>query len=228
MGNGLKNHPIQLKNLRENEVILHNCTSHPLIHLKSHLFYIATVLLPFVGIMIMDQRDLLEPSRQIVWFLYACYGLLMTVIFFVKGINFELGGCVITNQRLLRFGYRGLIHAVEREILPKNISDFKVEKQGILSFLFNTATISIYTANNQIDVLRHVMEPVKIQDAYAKMARFDSEDEDDDNPQMMIQPTPTGADWIEQALTESKEELNMEHHRKGMIGTIGNVFKRKQ
>jgi hypothetical protein len=228
VASGLKNHQIQLKNLHENEVILHNCSSHPIVHLKPHVVYLASVMIPLAILMFMDQKGMLQGASSTVWFLYACYGLWMTVGFFVKGVNFELGGCVVTNQRLLRFGYSGLIHTVEREILPKNISDFKVEKKGILSFLFNTATISIYTANNQIDVLRHLIEPEKIQDAYARMMQI--------QPQKLQEETHSlgttsnaRADWIDVALAESEgAELNMDQHRKGMIGDIGNVFKKKQ
>lgn len=226
MASGLQNHQIQLKNLRDHEVILHNCSSHPIIHLKPHLYYLASVLIPLGILLFMDQQEMLRQARSTIWFLYTCYGLWMTAAFFVKGVNFELGGCVITNQRLLRFGYKGLLHTVEREILPKNISDFKIEKKGILSFLFNTATIYIYTANNQIDVLRHLIDPTKIQDAYAEMVHFQGEKPREEK--MGDSPLPS-TDWIEEALASSGAgELNMDQHRKGMIGDIGNVFKKKQ
>lgn len=162
---GHKHHQIQLKNLRENERVLHNCSSHSSYHIKIHLFYVLGLLIPMMVLM-------LSPLASVTaWFLYSCWGLMLTTYYFVKGVNFELGGCVITNQRVLRFGYTGLFQAVEREILPRNIEDFKIIKRGLSSAFFNTANIYFYTANGQTDVLRFIIEPEKISEAYATMMK---------------------------------------------------------
>lgn len=226
---GLRQHQIKLKNLRPHEQVLHNCTSHPVIHLRVHFYYLMWLLLPFVGLLLLDGNGVLKEARMIVWFLYSCYALIMTTYYFVRGVNFELGGCVITNQRLLRFGYKGLMQSVEREILPHNIEDFKVEKRGVLSVLFNTGFIYITTSNHQTDVLRYVIQPEKVQEAYATMAKADhhvsveSEPSSDKEP-----PTEPGSSWIDDAIGQpEKDDFNPEGYRKGMIDHIGNVFKKK-
>jgi hypothetical protein len=141
-------------------------------HFKNFVFYLIWISMPAMILIILSLTDNLGESSTIIWFFYACYGLFMTTYFFVKGVNWELGGCVITNQRLLRFGYKGLIQATEREILPRSIEDLKVVKKGLLSFIFNTAYIYIYTTNREVDVLRDVIEPQKIRQAYAEMVRL--------------------------------------------------------
>lgn len=222
---GHQHHQIRLKHLRSDEEILHNCSSHPLIHLKQPFWYLMGLLIPLIGLILLDRNDFFEASRTLVWFLYTCYGLVWTTAFFVKGVNFQLGGCVITNQRVLRFGYKGLAQAVEREILPNKIEDFKIEKKGLFSLIFGTANIYIHTSNDQIDVLRHVIQPVKIQDAYAKMVRAHG------TARSSHSSTPTEKDsqWIDDALEDSdKGSFDLENHRKGMIGNIGNVFKKNQ
>jgi hypothetical protein len=171
---GHKNHQIQLKNLRENERVLHNCSSHSTYHLKIHLFYFVGLLIPMAGLIFLP-LNLSKETALAAWFLFTCYGLMLTTYYFVKGVNFELGGCVITNQRVLRFGYTGLWQAVEREILPRNIEDFKIVKRGLMSLFFNTANIYFYTANQQTDVLRFIIEPEKISEAYATMMKSISE-----------------------------------------------------
>ncbi len=168
---GHKHHQIQLKNLRENERVLHNCSSHSTYHLKIHLFYFLGLLIPLIGLILLTPSSATQTTITTAWFLYTCYGLLLTTYYFVKGVNFELGGCVITNQRVLRFGYTGLWQAVEREILPKNIEDFKIEKRGLMSLFFNTANIHISTSNRHITVLRFIIEPEKISEAYATMMK---------------------------------------------------------
>lgn len=226
MSTAHKQHQIRLKNLREGEQVLHNCSSHPIIHLKQPLAYGLAVVIPLVVLMLMGNAGALEGIGAFAWFLYSCYGLILTTIFFVKGVNFELGGCVITNQRLLRFGYKGMWQAVEREILPNKIEDFKIEKKGLMSLFFNTAYIYIHTSNNQIDRLRWVIEPEKIQNAYATMVKGYRE----------IHSGTTSskegtAGWIDEALgggEAGSAALNLETHRRDMIGEIGDVFKGKK
>ena len=146
----------------------------------------------------------------------------------MKGVNFELGGCVITNQRLLLFGYKGLWQAVEREILPNKIEDFKIEKKGFMSLLFNTAYIFIHTSNNQINRLRWVIEPEKIQNAYAMMVKSYTMNRSGGATAAKEGHDAQGAGWIDDALGNSGgAELNLEAHRQGMIGEIGDIFKGK-
>lgn len=172
MGNGGHiNHQIQLKNLRENERVLHNCSSHSTYHLKIHTLYLLGLLIPLVGVIFLNLSSATSNTITTAWFLYTCYGLILTTYYFVKGVNFEMGGCVITNQRVLRFGYRGLWEAVEREILPKNIEDFKIVKRGLMSLFFGTANIHIYTSNQQTDTLRFIINPEKVSEAYAAMMK---------------------------------------------------------
>ncbi len=172
---GHKHHQIQLKNLRENEQVLHNCSSHSTYHLiKVHFYYFLGLLIPLLGLIFLTPSAATQTTITTAWFLYTCYGLALTTYYFVKGVNFELGGCVITNQRVLRFGYTGLWQAVEREIIPKNIEDFKIEKRGLMSLFFNTANIYIYTANHHTTVLRFIIEPEKISEAYATMMKSSS------------------------------------------------------
>lgn len=172
---GHRHHQIQLKNLRENEQVLHNCSSHSTYHLKMHLFYFLGLLIPFLGLIFLIPSAATQTTTTTAWFLYTCFGLVLTTCYFIKGVNFELGGCVITNQRVLRFGYTGLWQAVEREILPKNIEDFKIVKRGLMSLFFNTANIYIYTANRHTTVLRFIIEPEKVSEAYATMMKSDSD-----------------------------------------------------
>ncbi len=171
---GHKHHQIQLKNLRENEQVLHNCSSHSIYHLKMPFLYFLGLLIPLIGLVFLIPSAATQNTVRTAWFLYTCYGLTLTTYYFVKGVNFQLGGCVITNQRVLRFGYTGLWHAVEREILPNNIEDFKIMKRGLMSLFFNTANIHIYTANRQTTVLRFLIEPEKISEAYATMMKYAS------------------------------------------------------
>jgi hypothetical protein len=171
MGSGHKHHQIQLKNLRENEQVLHNCSSHSTYHLKIHSYYFLGLLIPLMGLIFLIPSAATQETIMTAWFLYTCFGLALTTYYFIKGVNFELGGCVITNQRVLRFGYTGLWQAVEREIIPKNIEDFKIVKRGLMSLFFNTANIYIYTANHHTTVLRFIIEPEKISEAYAIMMK---------------------------------------------------------
>ena len=166
-----KTHQIHLKLLREDEHVLHNCSSHLVIHLQEHLFYVLGVLIPLVVLFFVGQSGVARETMMTAWFLYTCYGLVLTTYFFVKGVNFELGGCVVTNQRVLRFGYIGLWQTVEREIPPNKIEDFKIVKRGLLSFLFGTANIYIATSNRTVDELHHIIEPEKVRDAYAAMVK---------------------------------------------------------
>lgn len=166
-----RSHQIHLKILRENEHVLHNCSSHPLIHLEAHLFYFIGLLLPLAGMIYLSQAGVFKGAVMTAWFLFTCYGLTLTTYFFVKGVNWELGGCVITDQRLLLFGYVGLWQAVEREIPPNKIEDFKIVKKGLMSLLFDTACIHICTLNREPDILYHVVDPEKIRDAYATLIK---------------------------------------------------------
>ena len=175
MEGGHRHHQVQLKNLRENERVLHNCSSHATYHLKIHLFYFLGLLIPLAGLIFLTLSNAAQKTVITAWFLFTCYGLVLTTYYFVKGVNFELGGCVITNQRVLRFGYTGLWQAVEREILPKNIEDFKIIKGGLMSLFFNTANIYIYTANRHTTVLRFIIEPEKVSEAYAIMMKSTAE-----------------------------------------------------
>ncbi|MBN2307079.1 hypothetical protein JXD20_03780 [Candidatus Peregrinibacteria bacterium] len=175
MESGHRQHRIKLKNLRENERVLHNCSSHATYHLKIHLFYFLGVLLPLTGLIFLTLSSVAQKTVITSWFLFTCYGLVLTTYYFVKGVNFELGGCVITNQRVLRFGYTGLWQAVEREILPKNIEDFKIIKGGLMSLFFNTANIYIYTSNRHTTVLRFIIEPEKVSEAYSTMMKSASD-----------------------------------------------------
>ncbi|MBU0706238.1 hypothetical protein KJ657_01500 [Patescibacteria group bacterium] len=168
---GHRQHQIQLKNLRENERVLHNCSSHSTYHLKIHTFYVLGLLIPAIGLIFLSPSGATRNTIMTAWFLFSCYGLILTTYYFVKGVNFEMGGCVITNQRVLRFGYTGLWQAVEREILPKNIEDFKIIKRGLMSLFFGTANIYFYTSNHQTDVLRFIIEPEKVSEAYASMMK---------------------------------------------------------
>ncbi|MDH5596708.1 MAG: hypothetical protein OEY44_01280 [Candidatus Peregrinibacteria bacterium] len=163
---GHKHHEIQLKNLRENERVLHNCSSHFTYHIKIHLLYLLGLTIP-LGIIMLSPLA----KETTAWFLYSCFGLTLTTYYFIKGVNFELGGCIITNQRVLRFGYTGLFQKVEREILPRNIEDFKIIKRGLSSILFGTANIYFYTANQQTDILRFIIEPDRVSEAYATMMK---------------------------------------------------------
>lgn len=212
-----RTHQIHLKILRPDEQILHNCSSHPIIHLEEHLFYFLGLLIPFVAMIFLARAGVFKDFVMTAWFLYACYGLVLTTYFFIKGVNFELGGCVITNQRLLLFGYTGLWQAVEREILPNKIEDFKIEKKGLLSLLFNTACIHITTSNRQTTTLWYVIDPEKIQDAYATLAKSSSAQT----------PSHSGeAAWIDEALGHPKDKsINLDAHRQGMIHNIADVFK---
>lgn len=169
---GHKHHQIQLKNLRENEQVLHNCSSHVSYHIKIHLVYVLGLLIPLTVLMFSSLGSVTS------WFLYSCWGLTLTTYYFVKGVNFELGGCVITNQRVLRFGYTGLWQAVEREILPRNIEDFKIVKKGLSSLFLNTANIYFYTSNHETTILRFIIEPEKISEAYATMMKSISDPHD--------------------------------------------------
>jgi hypothetical protein len=184
---GHRDHKIHLKLLRENEQVLHNCSSHPVIHLVEHLFYFLGVLIPLVVMIFLTHYGIFKSSVMTAWFLFACYGLILTTYFFIKGVNFELGGCVITNQRVLRFGYIGLWQAVEREIPPNKIEDFKIIKKGLLSLLFDTACIYITTSNRETDTLFHVVDPEKIRDAYAIMVQSYS-DHQPAKPEATVDP----------------------------------------
>lgn len=222
MKTGHRHHQIELKNLRQGERVLHNCSSHSIIHLKQPLLYAVEAGILLIALVLFGNADVFRDNGVVVWFLYSCYGLILTTIFFVKGVNFELGGCVITNQRLLMFGYKGLWQAVEREIPPGKIEDFKIEKKGLMSLLFNTAYIYIHTSNNQIDRLRWVIEPEKIQNAYALMVKSHASG-------AHSIPDSKDVGWIDDALRGAEDQgLNLETHRQGMIGQIGDVFKGKK
>jgi len=172
MGNGgHEHHQIQLKNLRENEQVLHNCSSHSTYHLKIHFLYFVGLLVPAIVLMFLGRTSISQNTMMTAWFLYTCFGLVLTTYYFVKGVNFEMGGCVITNQRVLRFGYTGLWQAVEREILPKNIEDFQIVKRGLMSLFFGTGNIHINTSNHHTTVLRFIITPEKVSEAYATMMK---------------------------------------------------------
>lgn len=215
-----RTHQIHLKILRENEQVLHNCSSHPIIHLEAHLFYFLGVLIPLVVLIFVSQSDVSRETTLLAWFLYTCYGLILTTYFFIKGVNWELGGCVITNQRLLRFGYHGLWQAVEREILPNKIEDFKIEKKGLLSLLFGTACIYITTANRQTEILYHIVDPEKVRDAYATMVKLAA----NRAPQPGVSAKTDGTAWIDEALSSPE----LEKHRQGTKNAIADVFRGKK
>ena len=170
---GHKHHQIQLKNLRENERVLHNCSSHSMYHIKFHFPYLLGLLIPAIGLIFLSLSSTTSETVMTAWFLYTCFGLILTTYYFIRGVNFEMGGYVITNQRVIGFGYIGLWQAVEREILPKNIEDFKIIKGGLMSLFFSTANIHIYTANRQTAVLRFIINPEKVSEAYATMMKSD-------------------------------------------------------
>jgi hypothetical protein len=223
---GHKHHQIHLKNLRENEQVLHNCSSHSIIHLKVHLYYFLGLLLPLVGLIFFTRSEVTREAAITAWFLFTCYGMILSTYFFVRGVNFELGGCVITNQRVLRFGYMGLWQTVEREIAPNRIEDFKIVKQGLLSLFFNTANIYITTSNRQTDVLRYIIEPEKVHDAYATMMKSAMAHS---VAQTGSQPDSGGAAWIDEALGHPRPaSFNLEEHRRGVINSIANVFRGKK
>lgn len=214
-----RTHQIHLKILRENEQVLHNCSSHPIIHLLAHLYYFIGVLLPMIALIFLTRSNVDRDTVLLAWFLYTCWGLVLTTYFFVKGVNWELGGCVITNQRVLRFGYHGLWQAVEREIAPNKIEDFKIEKQGLFSLLFGTACIYITTSNRQTDVLYHIVDPDKVRDAYATMVKLAS-----GRAPQEKKAAESEAAWIDEALGTP----NLEKHRQDTKHAIADVFRGKQ
>jgi hypothetical protein len=221
----LKNHQINLSLLREGEEVLHNCTSHWLVHMKLPLLYLITLLIPFFALYALIAVQTIDDPLIIdsFWLVYTWFGLMMTTYFLIKTVNFELGGCVITNQRVLRFGYRGLSQMVEREILPKKIEDVKVVKKGILSFLFDAADVLIHTSNNEIEKLRNVMQSRKIQKIFSEMF---SQQGTKATVSETNESTVSSAEWIDDALGQSKlDDFNEKAHRDDVIDKIGGVFR---
>jgi len=226
----LREHKIELSLLREGEKVLHNCTSHWFIHMKLPLLFLISILLPFIALFFMMSADVISDSStlNLSWFLYSSYGLLMASYFFVRAVNSQLSGCVITNQRMLRFGYKGLYQMVERDILPNKIEDVKIVKKGMSSVLFDMADVRIHTANNEIETLRNVIDSRKIQEAFANMIRNYRPPAAD--KQEVSEKKPITEGWIDDALGETKGELfdfDSEEHRKEFIGKIGDVFRKK-
>ncbi|MDP3975685.1 MAG: hypothetical protein Q8P95_02095 [bacterium] len=226
---GLRSHKIILKSLREGEEVLHNCSGHPLMHLRLPLLFAMSVFLPFLALFFLSTGGGIDDvgARNVLWFLYSCYGLIMTTYFFVRCVNAQLSGCVITNQRLLRFGYKGLSQIIEREILPNKVEDFKVEKKGLLSLLSDTAYVYIFTANGEREVLRNVIQAREIQEAFSKMVKLHHQSNQGSSAGQK-QKTGGEAAWIDDALGQSKGKVfDVEEQREEMIKDIGEVFKRK-
>jgi len=213
--------------LREGERVLHNCSSHWLIHLKIPFIYIFSIVVPFLVILLFLYTGVIteDLTRQYIWFFYSSYSLVMTISFFLQNVNFELGGCIITNQRVLRFGYKGLSQFIERELLPNKIEDVKVVKRGFLPLFFDAADVRIHTSSNEVEILKNVIDSKKVQKVFSellssygkgqKKADFESDGKKQD-------------DWIDDALGESKGEVfDMEDHRDDMIDEIGDVFRKR-
>lgn len=221
----LRSHKVQLSLLREGEEILHNCTSHWFRHLKLPVMYLIGVLLPFIAFYLLIAGSFIreEYTADVLWFLYSSYALAATVYFFLRSVNFELGGCVITNQRILRFGHKGLAQMVERDIMPNKIEDVKVVRQGMLSMFFDMADIKIHTANNEIEVLHNVIDSRKIQNIFTEMLSKYGK---------TVQKESKGGDsgpdsgWIDDALGQSQgEAFDVDEHREEIIEDIGDVFR---
>ncbi len=221
-----KDHEIKLSLLREGEEVLHNCTSHWLIHLKYPVLYLITLFIPFIAIFALISSQTIDDQIVIdsFWIVYCWYALIMSCYFFIRTINFEMGGCVITNQRVLRFGYKGLSQMVEREILPKKIEDVKIVKKGVMSFLFDAADVLIHTSTNEIEKLEKVMQSRKIQkifsDMFAQQGTDASVSESSEKDE--------SSEWIEDALGQSKiRAFDEKAHRSDVVDKIGNIFRSK-
>lgn len=225
----LRSHHVQLSQLREGEEILHNCTSHWFKHLKLPFLYLFSILLPFLAFFFLISSSVVseESSTNVLWFLFSSYALAMTAYFFVRSVNFELGGCVITNQRVLRFGHKGLSQVVERDILPNKIEDVKVVKKGILSLFFDVADIHIYTSNNEIEKLINVIDSRKIQSIFSELlSKYGRGKVVSSQEAQPAQAEKHQSVWIDDALGESKGEVfDADAHREETIGQIGEVFR---
>ena len=221
-----RDHLITLSLLRDGEKVLHNCSSHWLIHMKNPLLYLISLLIPFLGVFAIVSGNILadEHTISLFWFVYALFGLVMTTYFFVRSINFELGACVITDQRVLRFGYRGLSEMIEREILPQKIEDVKIVRKGMMSLLFDSADVLIHTSNNEVETLKNIIDSRKIQSVFSQILSQNIKKSDDPI-------TPSNVDhseWIDDALGTSKgESFDVDEHRDDTIGQIGDVFRNK-
>jgi hypothetical protein len=221
----LKNHQINLSLLREGEEVMHNCTSHWLVHLRLPLLYLISLLIPFLAVFALISSQTVDDPIIVdsFWMIYSWFGLIITTYFFVRAINFELGGCVITNQRILRFGYKGLSEMVEREILPKKIEDVKIVKKGILSFLFDAADVLIHTSNNEVERLKNVMESRKIQKIFSDIFSQQGSEAQVMEGKSDVDQSET---WIDDALGQSEGQTFDENaHRDDMIDQIGDVFR---
>ena len=129
---------------------------------------------------------------------------------------------MITNQRVLRFGYKGFSQAVERELLLNKIEDVKVVKSGFWSLFFDVADVKIHTSNNQIETLRNILDSRKIQHVLSDLlAQIAPKIHSDDK-----KPTPQDSEWIDDALGQSQGKVfDPDEHRDETIGKIGDVFR---
>lgn len=219
----LKTHQIRLSLLREDEKILHNCSSHWSIHLRLPLLYLLFLGIPFVAFYFLQSSGLVTAIESIktLWFLFSIYGLILTVGFFLRNLNFELGGCVITDQRVLRFGFKGISQMVEREILPQKIEDVKIVKKGIRCLFFDAADVLLHTSTGEVEVLKQVMESGKIKKIFSDMFAGTSKKVESVNKDQ-------NSAWIDDALGKSEvSSFDESLHREETVGQIGEVLRNK-
>ncbi|MDZ4217001.1 MAG: hypothetical protein U1C97_01625, partial [Candidatus Gracilibacteria bacterium] len=135
--------------------------------------YIISLLLPFIALFFLVSSGVLDNVQVVdqLWLAYGLYGLILTVYFFVKCVNFELGGVVITTQRVLCFGYIGLFQVVERDILPNKLEDVQILKRGFLSMFFDAADVHIHTSTGETEELDSVIDSKRIQSLLAELFR---------------------------------------------------------
>lgn len=219
-----RNHKIHLSLLRQDEQVLYNCTSHWLVHLRLPFLYLLSLALPLLALLLMQQSGTATSSLMtVLWFLFACYGLVMTTSFFLRSVNFELGGCVITNQRVLRFGFRGLSQMIEREILPNKIEDVKIIQKGFLGLISDVAEVRIHTSTNEVELLKNVIEPQKIRKAFAELVVLSKASSSASSP---MNDQDEEESWIDDALGQSHgHAFDVDSHRDDMVDQIGDVFR---
>lgn len=220
-----KQHNIDLQLLREGEEVLHNCSSHAVIHLKLPALFLVILAIPYLAVFFLVSGEVITESSSVafVWFLYAVFGLIASAVFWMRTMNFEMGGCVITNQRVLRFGFRGLSNMVEREILPNKIEDVKVVRKGMMSMLFGAADVLIHTSNGEVETLRSVTEAKKIQETFSQL--LSSLGKKPASSGNSPENTSEGT-WIDDALGQTEgEAFDVDEHREDTIDQIGDVFR---
>lgn len=160
------------------EKIIYHLRRHPIIFLKSFLFFCGLAIVPLVFYFFIKnsfaeifENDL---TRLILTILASIYYLSIILIDFTQFVDYYLDNWIVTNDRILNIEQHALFGRTMSELDLYNIQDATSEIKGILPTLFNYGNVHVQTAGEKTRfIFESVPNPHEIRDKLLDLAEDD-------------------------------------------------------